>query len=79
MLTLCFPFRLSIIFFSYIWSTAAFLSSRKEPLDVRGQAFFEVNCEMVNSLIQKTRTETAIIRLKYIEMEKFERLGSQSL
>ena len=42
----------------------AFLSSRKEPLDVRGQAFFEVNCEMVNSLIQKTRTETAIIKLK---------------
>lgn len=49
-----FLFYLSIIFYLHLINEPSF--RLKEPLDVRGQAFFEVNCEMVNSLIQKTRT-----------------------
>ena len=49
-----FLFYLSIIFYLHLINKPSF--RLKEPLDVRGQAFFEVNCEMVNSLIQKTRT-----------------------
>lgn len=52
MLTLC--FSIPIIFYLHLINKPSF--RLKEPLDVRGQAFFEVNCEMVNSLIQKTRT-----------------------
>lgn len=33
-------------------------NDNEEPLDVRGQAFFDVNCDMVNRLIHTTRNET---------------------
>lgn len=32
------------------------------PLDVRGQAFFEANCEMVNTLIQATKNKTYALK-----------------
>ena len=46
-------------------------SERQEPLDVRGQAFFNENCDMVNRLIQMSRNETFALASKDFQSPTF--------
>ncbi|CAK9073433.1 unnamed protein product [Durusdinium trenchii] len=43
----------------------------EEPLDVRGQAFFNENCDMVNRLIQMSRNETFALASKDFQSPTF--------